>query len=264
MKTHRTILRVITLATLFVASPALGRAQVPVIDVANIIETTQIAYNTYESWRQLVQQYELLVRMARRAAGMTRYRTPDVPVAFHNPGRYLSGVPLIRALNGGDPSGQAYDSVTRTALRPESALAAMPAAARRNVEREYATIDIADSTGSLAGHQIGHVRSYTAATTAAIRALENDTLGGSDDEHHQTAILDRINAAEIIARRQDTAANQLISHLVEQSLVANKRQRDTEAVAMSMRVSRQRYYRDYSASFFPPSARAAASAWRQP
>lgn len=264
MRPVRTVLRIGIAAAGLSCTPTPVGAQVPVIDALNLVETAKTAYNTYQAYRQLVQQYELLVRMGRRATGMDRYRTPEIPIVFHDPSRYVAGAPLLRALNAGDPTGQIYDSVTRAALRPEAILTQLPANARRDLERAYATIDIADSTGAMAGHQVGHVRGYTAATTAAIRTLENDTLGGSDNEHFQTAILDRINAAQIIARRQDTATNQLMSHLVEQWLVDTKRQRDTEAVVMSMRVNKLRYYRDYSASFFTASARAAASAWRQP
>lgn len=253
-----------TVALAIAFSPRPAAAQVPVIDALNLIETARTAYNTYQTYQQLIREYQLILRMAKRATGMERYRTPDVPVVFHDAGRYLAGGAMVRTLNAGDPTGQAYDSVTRFAVRPASVLPTLTPAARRNLERALATIDISDSVASLAGHQIGHVRGYSSATTAAIRTLETDTLGGSDDQHYQTAILDRINAAQVIARRQDTATNQLVSHLVEQALVQTKRQRDTEAVAMAMRISRLRFYRAYSASFFTPSSQAVADAWRQP
>jgi hypothetical protein len=264
LRRQRSLQRRFCLVALMLLVPAVARAQVPVIDALNLVETARTAYNTYQTYRKLVEQYELLVRMARRAAGMSRYRTPDVPVVFHDPGRYVAGAPFIRALNSGDPSGQGFDSVTRTPLRPEAVLSGLSAAARRDVERAFSTIDISDSVGALASNQIGHVRGFASSTTGAIRVLENDTLGGSDNEHYQTAILDRINAAQVIARRQDTSTNQLISHLVEQSLVQTKRERDTEAIVMGMRVRRLRYYREYSASFFTPTAQATAAAWRQP
>jgi hypothetical protein len=264
MNAHLPLLRRLVLSLLFVLAPAAARAQVPVIDALNLIETARTAYNTYQAYRQLVQEYELLVQMGRRAAGMARYRTPEVPIIFHDPSRYLAGAPLLGALNSGDPTGQIYDSVIRFARRPETILPTLPAAERLDIERAFATIDISDSVGAMAGHQVGHVRTYANATTAAIRTLENDTLGGPDNEHYQTAILDRINAAQVIGRRQDAITNQLVSHLVEQALVQTKRERDTEAVVMSMRVNRLRYFREYSASFFTPAAEATAAAWSQP
>ena len=44
-----------------------------------------------------------------------------------------------------------------------------------------------------------------------------------------TAILDKVAAAELLGRRQDMAANQLLSHALEQMLARSKRLRDTEA-----------------------------------
>jgi hypothetical protein len=48
--------------------------------------------------------------------------------------------------------------------------------------------------------------------------------------------LDKIAGKQLIARRQDTAINQLLSHLLEQHLARAKRQRDTEVAAMNMRL----------------------------
>ena len=44
-----------------------------------------------------------------------------------------------------------------------------------------------------------------------------------------TAVLDKIAAGELLARRQDMATNQLLSHALEQLLARSKRLRDTEA-----------------------------------
>jgi hypothetical protein len=264
MRRSRRLIAALIFGTSCASLPATAQAQVPVIDALNIIEAAKTGYNTYESLQQLLKQYELLVSMGRRAADMGRYQTPAVPVIFHDPSRYVAGAAFLRGLNAGDPTGQIYDSVIRTALRPEPVFGLMTPMARRDFERAYATIDIADSTGAMAEHQVGHVRGYTQAATAAIQTLEADTLGGPDNEHFETAIIDRINAAQIIARRQDTSINELLSHLVEQWLVDTKRKRDTEAVAMNMRIGRIQNYRAYSATFFTASSEAEASAWRQP
>lgn len=245
-------------------NPTIARAQIPVIDAANLIETAQTAINTYQMYRTLMREYEILVKMARRLPGMTRYITPDVPMIAHEASRYPSAALLLDALNSGDPGGERYVRVVRPAQRLQTLSTAMDAEARTMLERAYATIDVADSTASLAAHQLGHIRGFTRNAAGAIAAVERDTVGGSDDLHQQTAILDRINAAEVIARRQDTATNQLLSHLLEQLLVTNKRERDAEAVLMNMRINQLRYYRAYSGSFFTESAASRARDWRQP
>ena len=52
-----------------------------------------------------------------------------------------------------------------------------------------------------------------------------------------TAILDKIAAGELLGRRQDMAANQLLSHALEQLLARSKRQRDTEAATINMQLT---------------------------
>jgi len=53
-----------------------------------------------------------------------------------------------------------------------------------------------------------------------------------------TAVLDKVAAGSLIARRQDMAANQLLSHALEQMLARSKRLRDSEAVAGAIRSGR--------------------------
>ena len=52
-----------------------------------------------------------------------------------------------------------------------------------------------------------------------------------------TAILDKIAAGELLARRQDMATNQLLSHALEQMLARSKRERDTEAATINMQLT---------------------------
>src|SRR4029077_6087943 len=51
-----------------------------------------------------------------------------------------------------------------------------------------------------------------------------------------TAVLDKVAAGELVARRQDVATNQLLSHALEQLLARSKRMRDAEAALMNMRL----------------------------
>jgi hypothetical protein len=255
---------VLLVVALCALRPSVAVAQIPVIDAFNLIETAQTAINTYESYRALIREYEVLVAMARRHPNMARYLTPDVPIVLHDTSRYLSGAPLLQALNAGDPTGDRYLQVVRPAARLQSITAPLDAEARVMLERAYATIDIADSAASMAAHQVGHTRVFAKNTAVAIGAVERDTLAGNDDLHQETAILDRVNAAQVIARRQDAVSNQLLSHLVEQWLVTNKRERDAEAVLMNMRINDLRYYRSYAGSFFTDAADEQARNWRQP
>jgi hypothetical protein len=76
-------------------------------------------------------------------------------------------------------------------------------------------------------------------------------------------VLDKIAAGELIGRRQDMAANQLLSHALEQLLARNKRERDTEAAAINMQLTSWRKGREASEAFVAGTGDA-LRVWRQP
>jgi hypothetical protein len=230
--------RTITLSTLLilisVAAPV--RAQWVVHDPGNLAQAILIAERTWREYLTLFAQYETLVRMATSLPGLARYRVPTIATTLHDAARWTFGRPWLEGLNSGDADGTAYWRTARRLDTPPDALRALPAAARRAIEQTYATIEIADSVAQLGGHQAALVRTYTAQLQRAIDALEADVTGGVAGTNELTATLDKVAAGALIARRQDMAANQLLTHALEQLLIRGKRLRDAEAAAMNMRV----------------------------
>jgi len=78
-----------------------------------------------------------------------------------------------------------------------------------------------------------------------------------------TAVLDKVSAAGLIRARQQETRIQLLAALTEQLLVDAKRDRDTEAAAMNMQLSRLTRGRSVAASLLAGSADDFRS-WRQP
>ena len=115
-------------------------------------------------------------------------------------------------------------------------LARLGASRAASVRAAYATIEITDSVAQMGGHQVGLMRGYHGQLQQAMQALEDDVLNGLPRYHEMTAILDKVAAGELLARRQDMAANQLLSHALEQLLARSKRLRDTEAATMNMQL----------------------------
>ena len=97
----------------------------------------------------------------------------------------------------------------------------------------------------------------------AVDALERDVLNSGSAYHEMTAILDKVAAGELLGRRQDMAANQLLSHAVEQLLARSKRQRDTEASTLNMQLVTWRDGEAANRAFRAGAAHALAT-WRQP
>ena len=255
--------RILTLAAVLTVLAAPARAQLVVHDPANFEQAVLIAERTLREYQVLWEQYQTVLRMAQGLGNMDRYRIPPGVITGHDPSRWQYGSPWLQGLNSGDPRGRLYRQTTRSVSPPAALLRGLPPAARRAVENAYATIEITDAVAQIAGHQVAHVRGYSGALQQATQALEADVLDPRSRYHEMTAILDKIAAGELLARRQDNATNQLLSHTLEQLLVRGKRLRDTEAAAMNMRLLSMRDSRVAGASL----VRGAASdlrTWRQP
>ncbi len=244
-----------------VATPA--QAQLVVIDPGNLVQTSLIAERTLRTYQNLVAQYETLLRMAQGLGNMDRYRLPSVSVSRHDPSRWTYGAPWLQGLNNGDLRGELYRQTTRPLASPAGIIDSLPTTARKTLEDAYATVEITDAVAEIAGNQVAQVRGYSGALQPAIQALEGDVVNPASRYHELTAELDKIAAGALLARRQDTAANQLLSHVLEQMLARGKRLRDTEAATMNMRLANMRDGRAAGASLIAGTANDLRT-WRQP
>lgn len=250
-----------TLLTIVVIAPA--RAQIVVHDPGNLAQAVLIAERTLREYETLWAQYQIILRMSQGLGPMDRYRIPSIGISGHDPSRWPYGSPWLQGLNSGDARGMLYRQTTRPLESPVSLVAQLPHAARKAVENAYATIEITDSVAQIAGHQVALVRAYSGPLQQATQALEEDVVDPRPRYHEMTAVLDKIAVGGLLARRQDNATNQLLSHALEQLLVRSKRLRDAEAATMNMRLKGMRDSRAAGTSV----VRGAANdlrIWRQP
>jgi hypothetical protein len=238
-------------------------AQIAVIDPANLAQVVLIARRAQQHLDELQAQYRTILRMAQGLGNLDRYRIPTIAITRHDPGRWEYGRPWIQGLNSGDPTGAAYWATTVPLQRPDVRPTQLTAAARRAFERQYATVEITDSVAQMGGHQVALVRGYHGQLQQAVQALEGDVVNGLARFHEMTAILDKVAAGELLARRQDMAANQLLSHTLEQLLARSKRLRDTEAATVNMQLVTWRDGRGANDAFVSGSGDALRT-WRQP
>jgi hypothetical protein len=240
-----------------------AQAQWAVHDPLNFAQAVIIAERTLKEYNTLVEQYETIVRMARSLGALDRYRIPGIDITAHDPSRWQYGAPWLQGLNSGDATGALYLQTTRALQRPGTLLDTLPAPTRKAIQDAYATIEITDSVAQLGGHQVSQVRGYSGLLQAVTQFLESDVLNTGSSFHQMTAILDKIAAGELLGRRQDTAANQLLSHTLEQLLARGKRLRDTEAATMNMRLLSMRDGRAAGTAVIAGAA-ADLRSWRQP
>src|SRR3954449_13638305 len=84
------------------------RAQIVVVDPANLTQTILIAERTAQQYDQLRREFEVIQRMAQKLGSLDRYRIPPIFVTNHDPSLWDYGRPWIQALSSGDARGTAY------------------------------------------------------------------------------------------------------------------------------------------------------------
>ena len=257
----RRLLLIVTVVSL-IAPPA--HAQFVVIDPANLVQTTLIAYRMQQHYAELRAQYLTVLRMAQ---GLGNHGPlPDSHDPHH--GARPEPLGLRQTVDSGAQQRRCH---RRRVSLDDAAAASADAPARRTsprqpdrrMERQYATIEITDSVAMMGGHQVALARGYHGRLQNAVQSLESDVLNGLTRYHEMTAVLDKISAGELLARRQDMLSNQLLSHALEQLLARGKRLRDTEAATINMQLVTWRDARAVNEAFVAGTGDALRT-WRQP
>lgn len=257
------MLRIFASVVIAILIPASAWAQLAVIDPTNLQQTVLIAQRTQRHLEELQAQFRTILRMSRGLGDLDRYRTPGIMGVSHNPQRWPHAASWLQALNSGDPTGSAYGATTVPLNVIESLPRTMSVAAHRTFANQIASVELSDSVAMMAGHQIGAIRQYSGRLQQGVDSLEEDVMNGLARYHELTAILDKVAAGELLGRRQDMAANQLLSHAVEQLLARGKRLRDAEAATMNMQLTTWRDAQRANNAMVSGTADALRT-WRQP
>jgi hypothetical protein len=231
----------------FVMGLRVADAQIPVTDSATTMKNVVTAALKSQILDTLTEQARQIRRMARRLSVFTdlaKYAVAD-PTRWRSY-RYqdvnLYANPYVEALNGGDPDGTAYKAIARTRTDVETVLAALgedgpvPDA---SLAAALATLDLADSSLITGTDQNGRLRAGGKREMRAVDSLERDVADGASTQS-ATAVADKISAAVLLENRNRQARLQVLTAMVEQLLVDNKRSRDAETAAMNMQLGRLR------------------------
>ena len=218
---------------------------IPVFDVANFIDAGKRLVELKNQLRelkiqseQLILEYEHFVFQALPLPGLPELRVPRTPwIISETADTYGTSGGWITAINLGVDIGAVYEHAVEP-LRPyETILDEIPDGQLARTLAVYGTVELADAANRQAMTVLGLQRAKAEDTVEAIAALEAASLSTEAELNTQTAVLQKINAASMmeLQGRQDT--NQLLVALLEQQLVAAKRQRDAEAAAISDRMA---------------------------
>lgn len=267
---------VVCLALAFIAAPSaravFGIGDI-VFDPSNFEKAVQQLVEMGRHYEQLVrqvgllkEQYEHMRRMAQQAPvnKSLRYRvlaTRWHPSSATNTYGTTSG--WISSINSGAATASGYLKAVHRLGQYGSVLSRVPADQQEHVKTSYATVELTDGANQHAIDTVGRLRANAVDTERAIYGLEEDSLSNDPNLNTEIAVLNKINAANIISVRTSQDTNKLLVALAEAQTVQAKRTRDAEARAINQHI---RFISEGKSVMEAQAANASAAmlAWRMP
>jgi hypothetical protein len=217
----------------------------PVFDSSVYLEAISEVSQLIQQYNQLVQTYQMITNQYNQMLWMAK-ELPDSLSHFRaiRTPWFLSGATntygtssgWIGAINTGLNVAGGYLNATEQLLPYGAALAYVPADQLSRLEKHYATIELTDGANQDGIETIGTLRNNAPQVESAIQSLENDSLNTASDFNTEIAVLEKINAANVIALRNGQDSNKLLTALAEQQLIDAKRKRDAEVKAINTHI----------------------------
>ncbi len=201
-------------------------------NVRQLIQMEQQYQQLIQTYTQITNQYNHMLRMARTVPVnmIARYKALLTP--WRNSGAtntYGTTGGWIGAINSGVNAVAGYTTAAERLLAYGPALGNVPADQQDRLKRNYATIELTDGAAQHSIETIGRLRANAGQVERTIDGLESDSLSLDPDMNSEIAVLNKINAASIIALRNTQDTNKVLVDMAEQRTIDAKRQRDSEA-----------------------------------
>ena len=276
MKSKRLLaVGVLTAFTLFFASPAraiLGLGDI-VFDPSNYAQAIRSFIQLEQQYAQLIQiyqqsrqQYEQMVWMARTVPVNMQSRYRAVVTPWTNPSAtntYGTTAGWMAAINTGSAVDIGYSQSIQTLGSYGAALGNIPDGQQGRVKTSYGNVELTDGANLEAIGTIGQIRANAPPLEHTLQSLEQDSLSSDPEMNTEVAVLNKINAANLIGLRNTQDTNKLLVSLAEQQILASKRTRDAEAQAINQHVQ---FMTGGKAALTSQASDASAAmlAWRMP
>jgi hypothetical protein len=187
-----------------------------------------------QTYQQVLNQYNLALQMSRNLQNMpARYRaTFSQWRTFTANDLYGNTREWVGAANGAGAQtvAPAYQQATIPLLTYSQAdLNVINPADARNLKSAYASVQLADGANVSALTTVGNVRANAQTVQQQIANLEQDSLSGDTSLNSEVAVLNKINASNVLTLRTLQDANNLRVAGLEHQVLMAKQQRDIDA-----------------------------------
>ncbi len=221
-------------------------AQIPVFDSAVFGEAVAEVSHLIQEYNQLVLTYQMITNqynqmlwMAKTLPGnLSRFRAIQTPWFLSSAtNTYGTTGAWIGAINTGSNVPGGYWSAADPLPIYGATLGNVPADQLSRLERHYATIELSDGATQDGIQTVGTLRFNAPQVEYAIENLEDASYDEDPDFNTEIGVLNKINAAGVVALRNTQDTNKLLTVLAEQQFIQAKLQRDAEADAVNNHVA---------------------------
>ena len=207
-----------------------------------------------QTYQQVLNQYNLALQMSKSVENMpARYRAAFSQWrSFTATNLYGNTAGWVGAVNGGGPQSVplAYQQATVPLLAySQSDLESINPADARNIRSAYASLQLADGANVSAMTTVGNVRANTQSIQQQVANLEQDSFSNDASLNSEVAVLNKINASNILTLRTLQDANNLRVAALEQQVLQAKQQRDLDAANLNYAIQLRQQASKNLASF---------------
>jgi hypothetical protein len=195
-----------------------------------------------KTYTQIVTAYNLALQMSRNLHNMparyraqfSNWRNVTATNTYGNTSDWLGAVNTdLNVLNG------YLRATTQLAPYNPAVLANMPDFEQARVKSQYASVELSDGANINALATIGAIRGNAGVLQTQMNNLEQDSLSDDKDLNTEVAVLNKINATNMLTLRSIQDSNKLLASLLEQQTITAKQQREITTNAINAEISRQ-------------------------
>jgi hypothetical protein len=187
-----------------------------------------------------LQQYQFLQSQGRQLQGMVaRYRAIPSPWSNLTAGNILGNTSRwVNGVNTGDygTAQLGYGQVNASLDNPTGVNTS------DSLKQAYGLEQLSDGSTINGMTTVGELRNNAQQLELHIKQLEDDSLSSAPDLNTQIAVLNKINAADVLLVRTLQDTNKLLVALLEQQLVTTERNRSSSVSSINSELYRQQHF----------------------
>jgi hypothetical protein len=244
MKLKLTIIFLLIVSTITPASAQFGGVVFDPTNYKNAVlrylQLQQQLQQLQQTYSLYTQQYQFLRGQAQQLQNMVgRYRAEFAQWSNLSAGNTVGNTSWwLNGVNSGDygTAKQGYGQVNPPLSRPPANINS------EALKQAYGLEELSDGSTVNGITTIGQLRRNAQQLEIRIKHLEDDSLSSAPDLNTQVAVLNKINAANVLLVRTMQDTNKLLASMLEQQVIQTERSRTTTVSNINTGLYRQQHY----------------------